>query len=96
METAVIPWPVFNSSGASAPQQLLGAVFFRQRQIWDAEVLRQIRSHPFPRPSASASQRLTLASDGMRRSPRGERATLPTFGPSGRQERLNCWEKNLL
>ncbi len=37
----------------------------------------------------------TEASLGMRQSPRGERATLPTFGPSGRQERLNCWEKNL-
>ena len=21
---------------------------------------------------------------------------VPTFGPSGRQERLNCWEKNRL
>ena len=31
----------------------------------------------------------------MRQSPRGERDTEPTFGPSGRQERLNCWEKNL-
>ena len=28
-------------------------------------------------------------------SPRGERETDPTFGPSGRQERLNCWAKNL-
>ena len=26
---------------------------------------------------------------------RGERETDPTFGPSGRQERLNCWAKNL-
>ena len=30
------------------------------------------------------------------RSPLGESATVPIFGPSGRQERLNCWEKNLL
>ncbi len=33
------------------------------------------------------------ASEGMRRSPRGESATEPTFGPSGMQERLNCWLK---
>ena len=32
-------------------------------------------------------------SDGMRQSPRGERDTEPTLGPSGRQERLNCWLK---
>ena len=29
------------------------------------------------------------ASEGMRQSPRGDRHTLPTFGPSGMQERLN-------
>ena len=29
----------------------------------------------------------------MRQSPRGERLTLPTFGPSGIQLRLNCWVK---
>ena len=29
----------------------------------------------------------------MRQSPRGERVTEPTFGPSGRQLRLNCWAK---
>ena len=36
------------------------------------------------------SQMALEASLGMRQSPRGERLTLPTFGPSGRQERLNC------
>ena len=36
---------------------------------------------------------LTDASLGIRQSPRGERATLPTFGPSGRHERLNCCAK---
>lgn len=30
------------------------------------------------------------ASDGIRQSPLGERETEPTFGQSGRQERLNC------
>ena len=35
-----------------------------------------------------------LASLGMRQSPRGDRLTEPTFGPSGRHERLNCCEKN--
>lgn len=33
------------------------------------------------------------ASDGMRQSPLGERHTLPTLGPSGIHERLNCWAK---
>ena len=34
------------------------------------------------------------ASDGIRQSPRGDKVTVPTFGPSGRQERLNCCVKN--
>jgi hypothetical protein len=38
---------------------------------------------------ALPSQLSTCASDGMRQSPRGERATMPTFGPSAVQERLN-------
>ncbi len=45
--------------------------------------------------SISWSQASGLASLGMRQSPRGERAMEPTLGPSGRQERLNCCEKNL-
>ena len=36
------------------------------------------------------------ASDGMSQSPLGERPTDPTFGPSGRHERLNCWLKKRL
>ena len=47
----------------------------------------------YSRPSSSSIQRLFTASLGMRQSPRGLRATEPTLGPSGRQERLNCWEK---
>ena len=51
----------------------------------------------FPRPlysaSASSSQSAAEASEGIRQSPRGERATEPTLTPSGRQERLNCCEK---
>ena len=35
--------------------------------------------------------RAAQASLGMRQSPRGESVTEPTFGPSGRQLRLNCW-----
>ena len=38
--------------------------------------------------------RAAQASLGIRQSPRGERVTLPTLGPSGRQLRLNCWAKN--
>ena len=43
--------------------------------------------------SNSESQSELEASDGMRRSPRGESETEPTFGPSGIAERLNCCEK---
>ena len=45
--------------------------------------------------SSCSLQSFTHASLGIRRSPRGDTATLPTFGPSGRQERLNCCAKNL-
>ena len=45
-------------------------------------------------PSSSSSHSRATASEGIRQSPRGDRDTLPTLGPSGRQERLNCWAKN--
>ncbi len=48
----------------------------------------------YPSSSSSASQSDASASDGMRRSPRGETPTDPTLGPSGEQLRLNCCEKN--
>ena len=34
------------------------------------------------------------ASEGIRQSPRGERLTVPTLGPSGTHDRLYCWRKN--
>jgi len=40
--------------------------------------------------SKSLIHKETEASLGIRRSPRGETATEPTLGPSGRQERLYC------
>ena len=40
--------------------------------------------------SISLSQIVELASLGIRQSPLGLMEILPTFGPSGRQERLNC------
>lgn len=43
--------------------------------------------------SSSFSQRPAQASLGMRQSPLGDSVTEPTLGPSGRQERLNCWAK---
>ena len=43
--------------------------------------------------SSSACQRFIFASLGIRQSPRGDMATVPTLGPSGRQLRLNCWLK---
>ena len=45
------------------------------------------------RDSISSSHKRELASLGMRKSPRGDSVTVPTLGPSGRQERLNCWAK---
>lgn len=46
--------------------------------------------------SISLSHILQTASLGILQSPLGERLIVPTFGPSGMQERLNCMEKNLL
>ena len=46
------------------------------------------------RSSSSRSHRAAEASLGIRQSPRGERVTEPTLGPSGRQLRLNCCWKN--
>ena len=43
--------------------------------------------------SSSAIHKALQASLGMRQSPRGDSVTDPTFGPSGRQLRLNCWAK---
>ena len=43
--------------------------------------------------SASCIHIAAIASEGMRQSPRGLKLTLPTLGPSGKQERLNCWLK---
>ena len=43
--------------------------------------------------SNSACHSAHFASLGIRQSPRGDRATEPTLGPSGRQLRLNCWVK---
>ena len=36
---------------------------------------------------------VSYASEGMHHPPRGERLMLPTAGPSGMHERLNCWLK---
>ena len=40
--------------------------------------------------SSSVCHSTIFASLGIRQSPRGDTATEPTFGPSGRQFRLNC------
>ena len=39
---------------------------------------------------------LQSMSEGIRQSPRGDKETVPTLGPSGRQLRLNCWAKKRL
>ena len=41
----------------------------------------------------SLSHKSEEASLGIRQSPRGLSDTLPTLGPSGKHERLNCWLK---
>ena len=46
--------------------------------------------------SRALSHTSAHASLGILQSPLGDSATVPTFGPSGRQERLNCWMKNRL
>ena len=43
--------------------------------------------------SISSNQMRTVASEGIRQSPRGDKATVPTLAPSGMGLRLNCWEK---
>ena len=43
--------------------------------------------------SSSVCHNVHWASLGIRQSPRGDMATVPTLGPSGRQLRLNCWLK---
>ena len=45
--------------------------------------------------SSSSIQIRTHASEGIIKSPRGDTESVPTFGPSGKQERLNCCAKNL-
>ena len=47
----------------------------------------------YSRVASSASHRAFTASEGSFKSPRGDTETAPTLGPSGRQERLNCWAK---
>ena len=59
-----------------------------------ASPLRTYNYNSFSNSSTCSIHSLTTASDGIRQSPRGLRVTEPTFGPSGIQERLNCWEKN--
>ena len=53
----------------------------------------RLESICYPSPSSSRCHSVQTASLGMRRSPRGLTATVPTLGPSGRQLRLNCCEK---
>ena len=43
--------------------------------------------------SSSSIHNVFTASEGILQSPLGDRVTEPTLGPSGRQERLNCWLK---
>ncbi len=43
--------------------------------------------------STAASHKSAQPSVGICQPPRGDKVTEPTMGPSGIQERLNCWEK---
>ena len=62
--------------------------FLTKKVIIDSPLLLEIYND-----FISSSHNFEEASLGIRQSPRGERVTLPTFGPSGRHERLNCCEK---
>ena len=83
--------PAFASDSSGFPARCLW-------NWWNAAELVRIRwmellsylSHPL----RSSSQRAAEQSLGILQSARGERVTEPIFGPSGRQERLNCWLKN--
>lgn len=69
-----------------------------RRRVWERGGrlrLLPVKTGFYAKVSSSAFHNAAEASLGIRQSPRGESATVPTFGPSGRQERLNCWEKNL-
>ena len=55
-----------------------------------ASLWRLASQFPYFNVSSSACHRFIFASLGIRQSPRGEKATEPTLGPSGRQFRLNC------
>ena len=52
-----------------------------------------VRTGKAYRSSSSCCHSVATASDGIRQSPRGLRVAEPTLGPSGTQERLNCWLK---
>ena len=99
--TALSEFATF-TGGCSPPNPSLLFLFTQKRKRSKKNksvYLRQIK--PFRYFSAlqdscskSASHSSRLASLGIRQSPLGDNVTLPTFGASGRQERLNCCEKN--
>ena len=65
-------------------------------KLWELFAVKPFHRHYFSsNASTSSNQMRPQASDGILRSPLGDTAIVPTFGPSGRQERLNCCEKNL-
>ena len=94
-ETLRVPWGpgYLKSSGGVNPP--CGKVFAHGENAWT-----RLRRGPgrlgkgYCNSSSSAIHSAATASDGIRQSPRGDRVTEPTLGPSGRQERLNCWVKN--
>ena len=98
--SAANPFSAFEREEAAKANRAKGPCFAgagihimgRSRGLSCCNAPRQRRNRP---PLATAAQRQTMeeASLGMRQSPRGESDTLPTRGPSGMQERLNCCEK---
>lgn len=98
--SAANPFSTFERAEAAKANRAKGLCFAgagihimaRSRGLSCFNAPRQRRIRPA---LATAAQRQTMeeASLGMRQSPRGESDTLPTRGPSGMQERLNCCEK---
>ena len=99
-ETLCVPWGpgYLKSSGGVNPP--CGKVFAIGENAWARHSARARCRGPrrlgksYCNSSSSAIHKAATASLGIRQSPRGDRVTEPTLGPSGRQERLNCWEKN--
>ncbi len=83
-----------SSSPGISPTRCKAMPMGDQQQTASSRICREFTLGARRTPYASSFNQIsTEASLGIRQSPRGLREMLPTLGPSGRQERLNCWLK---